>query len=158
HQRPHLRLPLRHGQGARGEGFLAPRRRRRQIDAAAGLLPGRHALPWLSRGAHRRRQVRVGVAPVEPGAQAAVIVVKERVEGRLAVYGVARAETLTDPLMWGRVQEARRLLASRMNAVSREELRSRVPAGDLHVSRKVDGEFTMLVVDGDEAFTVNPGG
>jgi hypothetical protein len=82
----------------------------------------------------------------------------ERIETRLGAYGVARAEALADPLLWGRVQEARRLLSSRMNAVARDELRARVPAGELHVSRKLDGEFTVLVVDGDEAFTVNPGG
>ena len=40
------------------------------------------------------------------------------------------------------------------------QLRARLPASDMHGSRKVDGEFTMLVVDlgEDEAFTVNPGG
>jgi hypothetical protein len=87
-----------------------------------------------------------------------VIVARERVESRLGAYGCARAETLTDPLLWGRAQEARRLLSSRMTSVARDELRARLPAGDVHVSRKVDGEFTLLVVDGDEAFTVNPGG
>jgi hypothetical protein len=33
-----------------------------------------------------------------------------------------------------------------------------LPSGELHVSRKYDGEFTVLVIDGDEAFTINPGG
>lgn len=86
------------------------------------------------------------------------IVPRERVETRLGQYGVVRAETLADPLLWGRAQEARRLLSSRMTAVAREELRARLPSSDMHVSRKVDGEFTMLVVDDGEAFTVNPGG
>ena len=87
-----------------------------------------------------------------------MIVPRDRVEARLGAYGTVRAELLSDPLLWGRVQEARRLLSSRMTSIAREELRARLPASDMHVSRKVDGEFTMLVVDGDEAFTVNPGG
>src|SRR5262249_24452539 len=52
----------------------------------------------------------------------------------------------------------KRLLGSRMTAIAKEELRARVPAGEMHVSRKVDGEFTVLVVADGEAFTINPGG
>jgi ATP dependent DNA ligase C terminal region len=87
-----------------------------------------------------------------------VIVPVDRVEKRLGDYGTVRAELLADPLLWGRVQEARRLLSSRMTSIARDELKARIPSGEVHVSRKVDGEFTVLVVDGEEAFTVNPGG
>jgi hypothetical protein len=81
-----------------------------------------------------------------------------RLDPRLGAYAVGPAAALSDPLLWPRVQEVKRLLGSRMTAIAREELRARVPAGEMHVSRKVDGEFTVLVVDGDAAFTLNPGG
>jgi hypothetical protein len=77
-----------------------------------------------------------------------------------AVHGYATgpATALSDPLLLPRVQEVKRLLGSRMTAIAREELRARIPGGEMHVSRKVDGEFTVLVVADGEAFTLNPGG
>jgi hypothetical protein len=84
---------------------------------------------------------------------------RTRVEPRFSGYGTAPAATsLADPQLWSRVQEYRRLSSSRMSALARDEIKDRLPGGELHVSRKYDGEFTVLVIDGDEAFTVNPGG
>jgi hypothetical protein len=87
------------------------------------------------------------------------LVDKNRVDPRLGGYGTAPAATsLSDPTLWPRVQDYKRLLSARMTAIGRDEMRARLPAGELHVSRKLDGEFTVLVIAGDEAFTVNPGG
>ena len=87
------------------------------------------------------------------------LVDKNRVDPRLGGYGTAPAATsLSDPTLWPRVQDYKRLLSARMTAIGRDEMRARLPAGELHVSRKLDGEFTVLVLAGDEAFTVNPGG
>lgn len=81
-----------------------------------------------------------------------------RLESRLGGYRLGPAAALSDPLLWPRVQEARRLIGSRMTAIAKEELRTRLPTGEVHVSRKVDGEFTALVIDDGMAFTINPGG
>jgi hypothetical protein len=86
------------------------------------------------------------------------LVDRARVDIRLGDYGVAPATALADVGLLSRVQEYRRLIGSRIMAIGKEDIRSRVPAGPSHVSRKVDGEFTVLVVDGGEAFTLNPGG
>ena len=86
------------------------------------------------------------------------LVDRARVDIRLGEYGVAPATALADVALLSRVQEYRRLIGSRIMAIGKEDIRARVPAGPSHVSRKVDGEFTVLAVDGDEAFTLNPGG
>ncbi len=80
------------------------------------------------------------------------------IEWKFSGYGVAAASTMTDAEPWQRAQEYRRATAARMAPLDRKELRSRLPAGEYHLSRKVDGEFTVLVFRGGEACTVNPGG
>jgi hypothetical protein len=87
-----------------------------------------------------------------------VILDRSRLDVRLGSYGTAAATALTDPSLWSRVQDYRRMFGARMTAIAPAELRTKLPSGELHVSRKVDGEFTVLVVQPDEAFTLNPGG
>jgi len=43
-------------------------------------------------------------------------------------------------------------------ALDRDLARTRIPSGDYHISRKIDGEFTCLVYSEGEVFTINPGG
>src|SRR3954462_11263339 len=83
---------------------------------------------------------------------------KSRVEIKFGEYGTAPAIALSDPTLLSRVQEYRRNMGARMVPIAREDLRRRIPAGDYHVSRKLDGEFTVLIADGNEIFTLNPGG
>jgi len=83
---------------------------------------------------------------------------RSRIEIKLGDYGVCRADALADPSLHLRTQEYRRSLAARMMALDKAALRQKLPACDYLVSPKVDGEFTVLVVDGDAACTVNPGG
>src|SRR5262249_13033599 len=37
-------------------------------------------------------------------------------------------------------------------------INERIPSAEFHVSRKIDGEFTVLVIRQGEVFTINPGG
>ncbi len=83
---------------------------------------------------------------------------KGRLEIKMGAYGTAPATALADPGLLPRIQEYRRLAGARMVPLDRKDIRLRIPAGEHHVSRKVDGEFTVLVFDGKEAITVNPGG
>jgi ATP dependent DNA ligase-like protein len=83
---------------------------------------------------------------------------RSRVEIKLAAYGTAPATALSDPGLLPKVQEYRRISGSRMIPLDREGMKQKIPAADHHVSRKVDGEFTVLILRGGLAFTLNPGG
>jgi hypothetical protein len=83
---------------------------------------------------------------------------KSRLEFKLGEYRVGPATALTDPLLLSRVQEYRRLTSGRMYPLDKEDIRKKLPRADYFVSRKVDGEFDVLVYADGEAFVVNPGG
>ncbi len=83
---------------------------------------------------------------------------KSRLEIKLGGYATAQAGALADGSLLPRVQEYRRLAGARMVALEKRDIRAKIPAGEHHVSRKVDGEFTVLVFDGKDALTLNPGG
>src|SRR5258708_32210807 len=83
---------------------------------------------------------------------------KARFETKMGDYAVGSATDLADAASHHRTQEYRRLTGARMLALGKEDIRKKLPEGEYHVSRKVDGEFTVLVFDGKEALTVNPGG
>lgn len=83
---------------------------------------------------------------------------KARFETKLGEYAVASATELSDPTVHQRTQEYRRLSGARMHALGKEDIRNKLPEGEYHVSRKIDGEFTVLVFDGKQALTINPGG
>ncbi len=83
---------------------------------------------------------------------------KARTEIKLGEYRVASATALNDPTYLSRVQEYRRLASARMFPLDKEDIRLKVPKADYFVSRKVDGEFTVLIWDGTDVVTLNPGG
>ncbi|MCI0357912.1 MAG: hypothetical protein L0211_05415 [Planctomycetaceae bacterium] len=88
----------------------------------------------------------------------AALLDRGRVEIKLADYGVAPATALADAMLLLKVQDYRRAAASRLYPLEGAEIAERVPAAEFHVSRKIDGEFTVLVVRPGEVFTINPGG
>jgi ATP dependent DNA ligase C terminal region/ATP dependent DNA ligase domain len=83
---------------------------------------------------------------------------KSRTEIRLGEYRVASATALSDPMLLSRVQEYRRLASSRMYPLDRSDIRHKIPKAHYHVSRKVDGEFTVLIYDSGQVVLLNPGG
>jgi hypothetical protein len=83
---------------------------------------------------------------------------RARTEIKLGEYRVATATALSDVTLLPRVQEYRRLTSGRMYPLDRNDIRRKIPKADYHVSRKVDGEFTVLIYDGGEAILLNPGG
>ena len=66
-----------------------------------------------------------------------------RVEIKLGDYGVAPAAALADPGLLPLVQDYRRQTGSRMVPLDRDDVGRKIPAAEYHVSRKVDGEFTV---------------
>jgi hypothetical protein len=81
-----------------------------------------------------------------------------RVEIKLGEYGVAPATALADVTWHLKTQDYRRQSAARMYPLDKSDIREKVPTADYHVSRKIDGEFTVLVYQRGHALTINPGG
>jgi len=73
-------------------------------------------------------------------------------------YGVGKAQCMADPFVPLKAQEYRRNISARMMALDKASVKEKLPACDYFVSRKVDGEFTLLLIDGDQCCSVNPGG
>jgi hypothetical protein len=83
---------------------------------------------------------------------------RSRVEIKLGDYGVAAATALSDSGLLPRVQEYRRLAGSRMIPLEPDEIEKRIPKANYFVSRKMDGEFTVLIYRDGKCLTLNPGG
>ena len=83
---------------------------------------------------------------------------KSRLDIKLGEYGTAPATALADPMLLPKVQEYRRLASARMQPLDRDDIKQKIPAAEYHVSRKVDGEFTVLIFRDGQAFSLNPGG
>ncbi len=73
-------------------------------------------------------------------------------------YGVGKAQCLADPFVPLKAQEYRRNLGSRMQPLDRASVPEKLPACDCFVSRKIDGEHTLLLIKNNECVSVNPGG
>jgi hypothetical protein len=83
---------------------------------------------------------------------------KSRLDIKLGEYGTAPATAIADPTLLPKVQEYRRLASARMQPLDRDDIRQKIPAAEYHVSRKVDGEFTVLIFRDGQVFSLNPGG
>lgn len=83
---------------------------------------------------------------------------KEACKERVAGYFTGKSDALADISILQRVRMRRRQLGQMTMALDRELAKKRIPSGDYHISRKIDGEFTCLVYSEGEVFTINPGG
>ena len=77
---------------------------------------------------------------------------------KMGRYATGPSTALPNPQWLGMAQNYRRTASARMIALDKEGMERRMPRQSYHVSRKIDGEFTMLIVDGGEVASVNPGG
>lgn len=73
-------------------------------------------------------------------------------------YAAGKAQAMFNPFVALKAQEYRRRLGERMLALDHSAVKDKLPACDCFVSRKVDGECTLLLISGDECCSVNPGG
>lgn len=83
---------------------------------------------------------------------------RQRFEIKLGDYGVGTAGALGDHTILARTQDYRRQTGSRMIPLGKSDIRAKIPTADYHVSRKIDGEFAVLVLRDGEIFSINPGG
>jgi ATP dependent DNA ligase C terminal region/ATP dependent DNA ligase domain len=86
------------------------------------------------------------------------LVDRGRLEIKLGSFAVGAATMLSDPAILPMVQDYRRRISGQMIPLDKAGIRERIPTAEYHVSRKVDGEFTVLVYRVGEVFTINPGG
>ena len=80
------------------------------------------------------------------------------VEIKLAQYGVAAATALNDPALLPLVRNYKRQVASRLFPLGQGDIERKIPDAEYHVSRKIDGEFSVLVYRDGNLLTLNPGG
>jgi len=83
---------------------------------------------------------------------------KDACKQKVGDYYTGQADALSDVTILQRVRMRRRQLGQMTMALDRDLARTRIPSGDYHISRKIDGEFTCLVYNEGEVFTINPGG
>ena len=77
---------------------------------------------------------------------------------KLGAYGVATATAVKDLTILPQVQNYKRQIASRLIPLNREDIDRKIPDAEYHVSRKIDGEFTICVYREGEIYSINPGG
>jgi hypothetical protein len=73
-------------------------------------------------------------------------------------YGTGNAQVMANPFVPLKAQEYRRSLGSRMQALDKVSVKDKLPACDWFVSRKIDGECTLLLISDGQCCSVNPGG
>lgn len=73
-------------------------------------------------------------------------------------YRTGTYEALSVEGVLADVRMRRRQLSQMTVALDPESAKRRIPDGDYHISRKVDGEFTCLIWRDGEICTLNPGG
>ena len=83
---------------------------------------------------------------------------RKRLEIKQGSYAVANASALTDPHLLPRVQAFRRRIGAQMQAMDVERAGRKIPNAEFHISRKIDGEFNVLIWHDGEAMLINPGG
>ncbi|MBL8855270.1 MAG: hypothetical protein JNK57_14995 [Planctomycetaceae bacterium] len=79
-------------------------------------------------------------------------------EIKLGQYRVGNAMYLTDPTLLGLVQDYKRHVSGRMIPLDRSELEKKVPPAEYWASRKLDGEFSVLIHRHGQTILLNPGG
>src|SRR5688500_4996105 len=73
-------------------------------------------------------------------------------------YCIGKVADLEDPALWAKAQEYKRRLSGSMKAISAQDA-FRIPqVRGYYATRKYDGEFAIVVFDGERIISVNPGG
>lgn len=80
------------------------------------------------------------------------------VEIKLGEYGTAASTALNDPALLPMVRNYKRQVASRLFPLSQNDIDRKIPDAEYHVSRKIDGEFSVLIYRDGQLLTLNPGG
>ena len=83
---------------------------------------------------------------------------KERLNRKKGDYAFGDAIHLADPSLQARAVEYKRNLSGRMRAVSAQDVHRIHAARGYYATRKYDGEFSLVLFNGERLLSVNPGG
>lgn len=83
---------------------------------------------------------------------------KSRFSSKKGDYLTGKATDLADPSLHARAQEYRRKLSGQMKPISGEDIYRIPKSTGYYAMRKYDGEFALIVFDGKQLISVNPGG
>lgn len=83
---------------------------------------------------------------------------KKRVTRKKGVYDTLDAIHMADPALHARAQDYKRNLSGKMRAVAAQDVHRIHAARGYTVTRKYDGELTVLFYNGERLLSVNPGG
>lgn len=86
------------------------------------------------------------------------LVTLDQLPFRLGTYRTGTHTALRDADLLPLARLRRREISQRMAPLDQDTAPKRLPAGRYLISRKIDGEFTLLVYRDGEAITLNPGG
>ena len=76
----------------------------------------------------------------------------------LSDYQIGKSQALTDSALLPLVRNYKRTVASRMYPLSAKDIADKISDAQYHVSRKIDGEFNVLIYKDGILLTLNPGG
>jgi hypothetical protein len=82
----------------------------------------------------------------------------QKLAPKLGKYLVGESNDITDVTLLQRVQRYRRVVGGRMQAMDKPTMERKLPDDSYFLSKKVDGEFNVLVYENERAFLINPGG
>ena len=77
---------------------------------------------------------------------------------KLGDYKVGKSQALVDNSLLPLVRNYKRTVASRLYPLAPKDVANKISDAEYHVSRKIDGEFTVLLYKDGELLTLNPGG
>ncbi len=84
---------------------------------------------------------------------------KNKLNKKQGTYFTGPAIALEDPTLHGRAQDYKRRISGLMYPMEPEYIDEKIPnLAGYAITRKMDGEFSMLFYDGKETISVNPGG
>ena len=76
----------------------------------------------------------------------------------LGDYQVGKSRALVDSSLLPLVRNYKRTVASRMYPLAPQDIANKISDAEYYVSRKIDGEFNVLLYKDGELLTLNPGG
>ena len=86
------------------------------------------------------------------------IIDQSQLTTKLGDYQIGKSQALLDSSLLPLVRNYKRTVASRLYPLAPKDVANKISDAEYFVSRKIDGEFTVLCYKNGELLTLNPGG
>ena len=84
--------------------------------------------------------------------------IQSQLTTKLGDYQIGKSQALLDSSLLPLVRNYKRTVASRLYPLAPKDVANKISDAEYFVSRKIDGEFTVLCYKNGELLTLNPGG